>query len=153
MKRFAPVVDAAYGMPRYTWTPLVTTPRPLPSVVSTTADIDLSSAGLSASAAPATVGSTIHADPNSDDLRRARRLTSRGLWLIFSSFEGQIPPTQRYLISRNSSRPYLDPSRPRPDSFMPPNGATSVEMIPVLIPTMPYSSASATRQTRPMSRP
>src|SRR5262249_52423786 len=65
----------------------------------------------------------------------------------------QIPPMQRYLISRNSSSPYFDPSRPRPDSFTPPNGATSVEMIPVLRPTMPYSSASATRQMRPMSRP
>ena len=44
--------------------------------------------------------------------------------------------------------PYFDPSRPMPDSFTPPNGATSVEMMPVLMPTMPYSSASATRQTR-----
>ena len=48
--------------------------------------------------------------------------------------------------------PYFEPSRPMPDSFMPPNGATSVEMKPVLMPTMPYSSASATRQTRPTSR-
>src|SRR6185503_1351392 len=65
----------------------------------------------------------------------------------------QIPPRQRYLTSRNSSSPYFDPSRPRPDSLTPPNGATSVEMMPVLMPTMPYSSASATRQMRPMSRP
>ena len=65
----------------------------------------------------------------------------------------QIPPRHRYLISRNSSSPYFDPSRPRPDSFTPPNGATSVEMMPVLMPTIPYSSASATRQIRPMSRP
>ena len=35
---------------------------------------------------------------------------------------------------------------------MPPNGATSVEISPVLMPTMPYSSASATRNTRPRSR-
>ena len=49
--------------------------------------------------------------------------------------------------------PYFDPSRPMPDSFMPPNGATSVEISPVLTPTIPYSRASATRQTRPMSRP
>ena len=48
--------------------------------------------------------------------------------------------------------PYFEPSRPMPDSLTPPNGATSVEMMPVLMPTMPYSSASATRQTRPMSR-
>jgi hypothetical protein len=39
-----------------------------------------------------------------------------------------------------------------PLSFMPPKGAISVEMMPSLIPTMPYSSASATRQMRPMSR-
>ena len=48
--------------------------------------------------------------------------------------------------------PYFEPSRPMPDSFIPPNGATSVEMNPVLIPTIPYSSPSETRQTRPMSR-
>jgi hypothetical protein len=41
---------------------------------------------------------------------------------------------------------------PMPLSFMPPNGAISVEMMPSLIRTMPYSSASATRQMRPMSR-
>jgi hypothetical protein len=35
---------------------------------------------------------------------------------------------------------------------MPPNGATSVEMMPVLRPTMPYSSASAQRQARARSR-
>src|SRR5262249_52940611 len=64
----------------------------------------------------------------------------------------QIPPMQRYLISRKSSMPYFEPSRPVPDSFMPPKGATSVEIIPVLMPTMPYSTCSATRQTRPMSR-
>src|ERR1051325_8398291 len=62
------------------------------------------------------------------------------------------PPMARYLISRKSSMPYLEPSRPMPDSFMPPKGATSVEMSPSLMPTMPYSSASATRQTRPRSR-
>jgi len=39
-----------------------------------------------------------------------------------------------------------------PLSFMPPKGAISVEMRPSLMPTMPYSSASATRQMRPMSR-
>jgi hypothetical protein len=31
-------------------------------------------------------------------------------------------------------------------------GANSVEMMPSLMPTMPYSRASATRQMRPMSR-
>ena len=57
--------------------------------------------------------------------------------------EVQIPPMHRYLISRKSSMPYFEPSRPMPDSFMPPNGATSVEMMPVLMPTMPSSSCSA----------
>jgi hypothetical protein len=33
--------------------------------------------------------------------------------------------------------PYFEPSRPIPDSFMPPNGATSVEAKPVLMPRMP----------------
>src|SRR5215475_8165594 len=65
----------------------------------------------------------------------------------------ETPPKHRYLISRNSSIPYFDPSRPSPDSFTPPNGATSVEMRPVFTPTMPYSRASATRHTRAMSRP
>jgi hypothetical protein len=37
-----------------------------------------------------------------------------------------------------------------PLSFMPPKGAISVEMMPSSMPTMPYSSASATRQMRPM---
>src|SRR5205814_4945814 len=62
------------------------------------------------------------------------------------------PPMQRYLISSHSSMPYFDPSRPMPDSLTPPNGATSVEITPVLMPRMPYSSASETRQMRPMSR-
>ena len=55
---------------------------------------------------------------------------------------------QRYLISRYSSMPYFDPSRPSPDCFTPPNGATSVEITPSLMPTIPYSSASATRHAR-----
>ena len=61
-------------------------------------------------------------------------------------------PRHRYFSSRYSSMPYLLPSRPRPEAFTPPNGATSLEMIPVLMPTMPYSSASATRNTRDRSR-
>ena len=62
------------------------------------------------------------------------------------------PPISMYLISTNSSTPWREPSRPMPDSFTPPNGASSLEIAPVLIPTMPYSSASATRHTRPRSR-
>src|SRR5262249_14895326 len=68
-------------------------------------------------------------------------------------FGQELPPKQRYLISEDSSIPHLSPSRPRPDSCTPPNGATSVEMMPVLMPTMPYSRASATRQTRDRSFP
>ena len=59
---------------------------------------------------------------------------------------------QRYLLSRYSARPWRAPSRPRPDCLMPPNGATALEIRPVLMPTMPYSSASPTRMQRPMSR-
>ncbi len=66
--------------------------------------------------------------------------------------ESQMPPKHTYLISRNSSIPYFEPSRPIPDSLTPPKGATSVEMMPVLTPTIPLSSASATRHTRPRSR-
>lgn len=53
--------------------------------------------------------------------------------------------THRYFISRYSSIPNLEPSRPNPDCLTPPNGATSLEMAPVLIPTIPYSKASPTR--------
>ena len=62
------------------------------------------------------------------------------------------PPWQTYFISRNASMPCREPSRPIPDSFTPPKGATSVEMMPVLTPTIPYSSASLTRWMRPVSR-
>ena len=62
------------------------------------------------------------------------------------------PPRHTYLISRKSSIPYFDPSRPRPDCFTPPKGATSLEKMPVFTPTMPVSSASDTRMTRPTSR-
>jgi hypothetical protein len=46
----------------------------------------------------------------------------------------------------------FEPSRPIPLSFMAPKGAISVKMMPSLMPTMPYSRPSATRQMRPMSR-
>ena len=44
---------------------------------------------------------------------------------------------QMYFTSTNSSQPYFDPSRPRPDCFTPPKGATSVVMSPLFTPTMP----------------
>jgi hypothetical protein len=47
--------------------------------------------------------------------------------------------------------PYFEPSRPTPDSLTPPNGATSVDIIPVLTPTIPDSIFSATRQISPIS--
>src|SRR5260221_3047686 len=62
------------------------------------------------------------------------------------------PPMSTYFTSKYSSKPYLDPSRPRPDCFTPPNGATPVEMMPALAPTMPVSMRSATRKMRPTSR-
>src|ERR1044071_3685787 len=67
---------------------------------------------------------------------------------VHGSTAHHIAPKHRYLSCRYSSSPYLEPSRPMPLSLTPPNGATSVEMMPSLIPTMPDSSASATRQTR-----
>jgi hypothetical protein len=47
-------------------------------------------------------------------------------------FDSQCGPMHRYLISRKSSIPYLEPSRPLLDAFTPPKGATSVEIIQVL---------------------
>ena len=55
----------------------------------------------------------------------------------YGDHRGSSPPTATYFSSSHSSSPYFDPSRPMPDSFMPPNGATSVETNPVLMPTMP----------------
>lgn len=65
---------------------------------------------------------------------------------VFSFHELVIPPKQIYLISRYSSIPYFEPSRPNPDCFQPPKGAISDEMIPSFTPTIPTSMASATRQ-------
>ncbi len=66
------------------------------------------------------------------------RVTKRGLQapshLIPEPLEAQIP--------------YLEPSLPCPEYLTPPNGATSVEISPSLIPTIPYSNASATFQQR-----
>lgn len=56
--------------------------------------------------------------------------------------------TQRAFRDRYSSSPWREPSRPIPDSLIPPKGAISVEMSPVLTPTIPYWSPSATRQVR-----
>lgn len=56
-----------------------------------------------------------------------------------------------YLSSKYSSIPYFEPSRPKPDCLMPPKGANSVEIEPLLTPTMPYSKASLTRHCRAVS--
>ena len=45
-----------------------------------------------------------------------------------------MPSKQIYLISKYSSNPSAAPSLPIPDSLIPPNGATSVEITPTLLP-------------------
>ena len=49
---------------------------------------------------------------------------------------------------QDPSGPQCDPSRRKPDCLILPNGATWVKIISVLMPTMPLSSLSATRQIR-----
>lgn len=53
-----------------------------------------------------------------------------------------------YLISRNSRMPSWPPSRPKPLCLTPPKGAAGSEIRPRLMPTIPASSASATRMAR-----
>ena len=62
-----------------------------------------------------------------------------------------IPAILIYFISKKSSKPYLEPSLPRPDSFIPPKGISAFEGSPVFTPTIPYSNSSATFQTLPIS--
>src|SRR5690606_15863863 len=50
---------------------------------------------------------------------RPRASSGRGPCL--QSESDQIPPMHMYLISRKSSMPYFEPSRPMPDSLTPPN--------------------------------
>ncbi len=50
--------------------------------------------------------------------------------------------------SQNSSRPSRPPSRPKPDSFMPPKGASGVGPAPVFRPTWPKRSWPMTRSAR-----
>ena len=58
---------------------------------------------------------------------------------------------ETYLASRNSSVSHRPPSRPNLEYFAPPKGAQAVEGRPSLMPTIPYSSDSATRKVRPRS--
>ena len=44
--------------------------------------------------------------------------------------------------------PSNPPSRPKPDSLTPPNGAAGSEITPRLTPTMPALTDSATRSAR-----
>src|SRR6185369_4388865 len=53
-------------------------------------------------------------------------------------------PCSRNLVWRYSSRPYFDPSRPYPEAFTPPKGATSEESAKSLIPTRPASRLAPT---------
>lgn len=61
-------------------------------------------------------------------------------------FQGFSPPKHMYLTSRYSLMPCLEPSQPRPDCLTPPNDASGVDSRPSLMPTIPTSNASATRQ-------
>jgi hypothetical protein len=68
-----------------------------------------------------------------------------------------MPPMQRYLTSREFRDAVFRTASHAQDGadaavFMPPERAIPVEMMALLMPTMPYSSALATRQMRPMSR-
>ena len=47
------------------------------------------------------------------------------------------PPINAYLMSRYSLNPCLEPSRPKPDSFMPPKGTFSELMPASFTPIMP----------------
>jgi hypothetical protein len=53
-----------------------------------------------------------------------------------------------YLVSRYSSMPSKPPSRPKPDSLTPPNGAAGSEITPRFTPTIPDSIDSDTRRAR-----
>lgn len=98
--------------------------------------------------------------PRSPSYRTPARIvpsSATGHTVIASRPCGAGPPLpqtarQTYFVSRYSSMPRCEPSRPMPDCLTPPNGASSVEMMPVFTPTIPYSSASETRCTRPTSR-
>ena len=64
---------------------------------------------------------------------------------------GQPAGIATYVVSRYSSIPSKPPSRPNPLAFTPPNGAAGLETRPVLMPTMPKSSDSASRMVRSRS--
>jgi hypothetical protein len=63
-----------------------------------------------------------------------------------SAYVGQ--STERYCVSVNSSRPARAPSRPKPDCFIPPNGADGSDTRPRLIPIIPASIFSPMRSAR-----
>ncbi|RHW26205.1 hypothetical protein D0Z08_14610 [Nocardioides immobilis] len=59
--------------------------------------------------------------------------------------------TAMYCVSKYSWIPANPPSRPKPDSFMPPNGAAGSEAVPRLTATIPDSIRWATRIPVPES--
>ncbi|MCY1453262.1 hypothetical protein D9M71_702420 [compost metagenome] len=57
-------------------------------------------------------------------------------------------PKQTYFSSMYSAMPCLEPSRPRPDCFQPPNGIGAPVNLGVLNATIPYSNRSDIRSER-----
>ena len=79
-----------------------------------------------------------HAPNPEGALGKCRRLRGSGDYFV----------SAMYFVSRYSSMPSLPPSRPKPDSLTPPNGAAGSEITPRLTPTMPDWMPSATRSAR-----
>src|SRR5579864_8262864 len=81
MKRFAPAVDAPYGIPLKTYTPLWLTPRTLPWMVSATGSLFDTATPM----AGATIAPPIASEPREMNCRRSmlsspvRRLNRRGV--------------------------------------------------------------------------
>src|SRR2546423_4292830 len=80
------------------------------------------------------------------------QISFRGFDLTHPCRSPPHPPIVIVLITVYSSVPYLLPSLPNPLCFTPPKGVAGSLINPVLTPTIPTSSASATLHIRPMSR-
>ena len=96
-------------------------------------------------------GGKCHLDRPEVPFRRATTPTSTVDLSHLGGGEGQ-PGMATYVVSRYSSMPSKPPSRPKPLAFTPPNGAAGLDSRPVLTPTMPNSSDSATLIVRARSR-
>ena len=81
---------------------------------------------------------------------RSRRIPEPRHTTTFRLLTTLMKDRQSKGISPLQTRPNHNgnPPRPSPDCLTPPNGATSVEVKPVLMRTMPLSIASATFQIR-----